>query len=285
MPRPSGAQRSASPAAAPPPPAAATSSGFFAKAVALALAAAVVYAVVLADGGPLPASLAGSNVVITGASRGIGEQLALQYSSAGASVLLVARSADRLAAVAAACSGGGGVIGSLAVDLATPGAAERVMAAAEAELGGVDTLVLNHIASSAGGYDAEGWLASKDLTGLKQMLAVNTVSCELLAQRAVLPAPAGHRRPCALRCPHARRRSAHRHHSPSSSPQTSSSPPLRCRPWPPPPAAARWWWSPPSPARWACRRWPATPRASTRCTASSTPSGTTSPAPARLPFC
>ena len=67
--------------------------------------------------------LRGRRVVITGASQGIGEQLAYQHCAAGASVLLVARSAPRLATVAeecrrrAAAQRGGIAVATLSTDL------------------------------------------------------------------------------------------------------------------------------------------------------------------------
>lgn len=45
------------------------------------------------------------NVVVTGGSQGIGEQIAAAFSSAGANVLVVARSAEKLAAVASRING------------------------------------------------------------------------------------------------------------------------------------------------------------------------------------
>ena len=44
----------------------------------------------------LPESIKGKNVVITGASTGIGEQLAYQYARLGANVVITARREQRL---------------------------------------------------------------------------------------------------------------------------------------------------------------------------------------------
>ena len=44
----------------------------------------------------LPESIKGKNVVITGASTGIGEQLAYQYARLGANIVITARREQRL---------------------------------------------------------------------------------------------------------------------------------------------------------------------------------------------
>jgi len=108
------------------------------------------------------ALLASKRVVITGASQGIGEQLAYLYCSAGASVLLVARSKPRLAAVADECrrraaqtvageGRGAVVVVTLSADLSdVKGCGGRVVAEAKKQLGGLDVLVLNHITTQVG---------------------------------------------------------------------------------------------------------------------------------------
>lgn len=85
--------------------------------------------------------LAGKRCVVTGASRGIGRRTAELLAGEGASVLLVARSEDALAEVAAGCDGGRAF--HLACDVTGPGAAERIATAASESLGGADVLVNN----------------------------------------------------------------------------------------------------------------------------------------------
>ena len=87
--------------------------------------------------------LTGKACVVTGASRGIGLATACMLAREGASVLLVARSAGPLEAAALECSGPGGPVGSLAVDVTDPAAAERVMQACDERFGKVDALVNN----------------------------------------------------------------------------------------------------------------------------------------------
>ena len=60
------------------------------------------------DPDKLRESVSGRTVLVTGASYGIGEATARKLAAAGATVLMVARSAERLEDVAAAINTGGG---------------------------------------------------------------------------------------------------------------------------------------------------------------------------------
>lgn len=84
--------------------------------------------------------LEGRKVLITGASQGIGEGLARSFAAEGCELFLVARSADKLAAVAAAAQQQHGVrVHTLPIDMTVPGALDAVMGFAE----GADVLVNN----------------------------------------------------------------------------------------------------------------------------------------------
>ena len=91
--------------------------------------------------------IAGRGCVVTGASRGIGREVAALLSAEGAAVLLVGRDGERLApAVAAAERAGeaaGGRAAALALDVTDEDAGERMLAAAEERFGGLDVLVNN----------------------------------------------------------------------------------------------------------------------------------------------
>jgi 3-oxoacyl-[acyl-carrier protein] reductase len=87
--------------------------------------------------------LAGKVCVVTGASRGIGLETARQLCSEGASVLLVARSPERLETAVAACEAAGGRAVALACDVTDPDAGERMLGAARESLGEPDVLVNN----------------------------------------------------------------------------------------------------------------------------------------------
>jgi short-subunit dehydrogenase len=77
-------------------------------------------------------------VVITGASRGIGEALAHQFASAGATVALVARSADAIEKLAADLGGS-----AHPADLSDVEETRHLIERIEAEAGPVDVLVNN----------------------------------------------------------------------------------------------------------------------------------------------
>ena len=78
------------------------------------------------DGPTLRRALAGRTVLVTGASFGIGEQVARLVGAAGARVLLVARTAERLEAVAAAVIEAGGSALVLPCDLDEGDGVERL---------------------------------------------------------------------------------------------------------------------------------------------------------------
>jgi short-subunit dehydrogenase len=79
-------------------------------------------------------------VVLTGASSGIGRQTALDLAARGASLVLAARRADRLAEVAAGC---GGAVELVAGDVATEGFVEYLVARALDRFGRLDVVVNN----------------------------------------------------------------------------------------------------------------------------------------------
>jgi len=88
-------------------------------------------------------------VLITGASRGIGEALARRFAEAGAQVALLARSPEALRALADELGGT-----AHPADLADPEAVTGLVERVEAEGGPVDVLV-NNAALDGGGYFPE----------------------------------------------------------------------------------------------------------------------------------
>ncbi|MFE3173320.1 SDR family NAD(P)-dependent oxidoreductase [Amycolatopsis sp. NPDC059090] len=81
----------------------------------------------------------GKAVIVTGGGTGIGQVTAREFARQGANVLVVGRTAARLAETAEGFSR----IRPFAADLTSPGAAEEIVSAALAEFGRVDVLVNN----------------------------------------------------------------------------------------------------------------------------------------------
>ncbi len=88
-------------------------------------------------------SLKGKTVIITGASQGIGESVALGMAEAGANLVLAARSVDKLAAVRKSIEAIGGRSIAVATDVLKRDDVEAMVAAAVAEFGTVDCLINN----------------------------------------------------------------------------------------------------------------------------------------------
>ncbi|MBW2188340.1 MAG: SDR family oxidoreductase [Deltaproteobacteria bacterium] len=87
--------------------------------------------------------IAGKVAMVTGASSGIGEALAIRLAEAGAKVLLVARSREKLEAVQQAIDRCGGEALIHTADLSNPEDADRLVREVLAEYGCVDLLVNN----------------------------------------------------------------------------------------------------------------------------------------------
>jgi NAD(P)-dependent dehydrogenase (short-subunit alcohol dehydrogenase family) len=91
----------------------------------------------------LGGAIGGKIVMITGASSGIGQAAALKAGAAGATVLLVARSADKLEEIKAEIEDGGGEADVFPCDLSDVDDIERMGNAVLAKYGHVDVLVNN----------------------------------------------------------------------------------------------------------------------------------------------
>ena len=87
-------------------------------------------------------SLDGKTALVTGASRGIGRHTVLLLARLGARVAVAYGRDEKAARETLAQAGGDGAV--LGADLSEPGAAEALVARAEAALGPLDVVVANH---------------------------------------------------------------------------------------------------------------------------------------------
>jgi short-subunit dehydrogenase len=108
--------------------------------------------------------------IVTGASSGIGEALALAMAAQGTHMVLVARSVDRLTALAARIGSAGGRATVVPADLARAGAAKTLFDEVERRGLPVDTLVNN------AGFGFYGPFENEDPAHLSEMLQVNVVA-------------------------------------------------------------------------------------------------------------
>lgn len=114
----------------------------------------------------------GAWVLVTGASSGLGEELARQLAERGANLVLTARSKDKLAALAAQLGAAHGVQARvIAADLAAEGGTAEL--ARELDALGVP---IDHVIANAG-FGAFGELAQQSAADVTQMVRVN---CEAL---------------------------------------------------------------------------------------------------------
>ncbi|MFN8036640.1 MAG: SDR family NAD(P)-dependent oxidoreductase [Acidimicrobiia bacterium] len=109
--------------------------------------------------------LAGSVVLVTGASRGIGAAVAQAAANRGAHVALLARSGGDLDRVRGSLRGDRHL--AVVADLADPGSTGGAVARVEQELGPVEVLVNN------AGIGAYGAIAETDLAVFERMMSVN----------------------------------------------------------------------------------------------------------------
>jgi NAD(P)-dependent dehydrogenase (short-subunit alcohol dehydrogenase family) len=120
-------------------------------------------------------------VIITGASSGIGRATALRFGQAGAFVLAVGRSEPALRDTASAVEQAGGRAATLVADVVTQDAPARIVDAAVAAMGGITTVI------NAAGIIGSGTVETTTDEQWDAMLDIN-VRAPFRLMRAAVPA-------------------------------------------------------------------------------------------------
>ncbi|XP_039103535.1 hydroxysteroid 11-beta-dehydrogenase 1-like protein isoform X2 [Hyaena hyaena] len=127
-----------------------------------------------------PASLQGARVLLTGASAGVGEELAYHYARLGSHLVLTAHTEAFLQKVVGNCRKlGAPKVFYIAADMASPEVPERVVQFALDKLGGLDYLVLNHLGATPAGR------RSGSVQATRRLLQVNFLSYVQLTSLAL----------------------------------------------------------------------------------------------------
>lgn len=124
--------------------------------------------------------ISGKVALVTGASSGIGEAAAHMLAAAGATVVVVARRAERLAALVEAIAADGGKAIAISGDVSQEAEAFRIVEDAIAQCGQLDILV-----NSAGIIDAGG-LESLGLDQWRRVIDINLMGT-IYSCKAALP--------------------------------------------------------------------------------------------------
>ncbi len=111
--------------------------------------------------------LDGKTALVTGASQGIGEEVARTLAGQGAKVVLAARNVDKLTALAEEIAAGGGTALAWPLDLAQPEAIAAALDGLPAELAEIDILINN------AGITSDSLLARMDLDSWRRVLDTN----------------------------------------------------------------------------------------------------------------
>jgi NAD(P)-dependent dehydrogenase (short-subunit alcohol dehydrogenase family) len=124
-------------------------------------------------------SLAGKKALVTGASRGIGQVIAVAFAQAGADVALAARSAEGLAETASQVRAAGRTAIEIQADLTTQDAANSTVETAIGKLGQLDIVVNN-----AGGSNFLVPFLDMRVSGWDKVLRLNLDATMWICQAA-----------------------------------------------------------------------------------------------------
>jgi 3-oxoacyl-[acyl-carrier protein] reductase len=123
--------------------------------------------------------LDGKTALVTGASQGIGEAVARRLAAQGARVVLAARSAERLSALASEIAAAGGSAHALTLDVAEPESVAARLKELPESFAAVDILVNN------AGITADNLLARMSLADWERVLRTNLTGAFALTRELV----------------------------------------------------------------------------------------------------
>jgi short-subunit dehydrogenase len=122
----------------------------------------------------------GKTIIITGASDGIGAELARQLAVPGAQLVLAARGQDKLDAVAGECTQAGAQVLAVRTDVSVEADCKALINACVAKFGGVDALVNN------AGVSMHAWFEDiTDFSTFEALFRTNTLSAIWLSRDAL----------------------------------------------------------------------------------------------------
>lgn len=132
--------------------------------------------------------LSGKKAIVTGASRGIGRAIAVEYARQGADVALLARNEELLTEVAAEIQGLGRTAVVAVADVLDPAAVHAAAQAAINGLGGLDIVVNNaggnSFSSPVVGMRFSGWEKTQKLNVDSTVHMLQAVGPTLLEQKS-----------------------------------------------------------------------------------------------------
>ena len=128
---------------------------------------------------PYVVTLEGKVALVTGASQGIGEAVARRLAAAGATVLVAARSEEKVAAVASSIVADGGRAEAVRLDVADPESVSAVFRGVAERHGKLDVLVNN------AGITGDGLLIRTSRESWGRVLATDLTGVFLVTQEAV----------------------------------------------------------------------------------------------------
>jgi len=121
----------------------------------------------------------GLRTIVTGASSGIGREVALELGRRGAQLVVTARRSDQLETLAAELHAIGAAAVSITGDIVEPATRGQLFAAASSEFGGLDAVINN------AGIGALGPFAAADEARLRRVMEVNFFAAAELTRAAV----------------------------------------------------------------------------------------------------